>query len=225
MGYSWIEVNISNPILSDIINEIHDNLDLLYDDLEINRRDWESDEEVEDSHMSTIKTAIEHADDMNYCRTHYTDHKTNDLDGYYVSHDESYNLTEDTDHDVTYDSLYKVDAYDDHYNNRLYDHYTGHRDNVNLTHRATNYIGYDINDNVTHLNSEKTTVKKSKNLSKNFKDNSNERSSHFTEHKNSKNNPWNSTLNTTLFDGRMENDYQLYYTNVGCSSHNHRRGY
>jgi len=99
MAYTWTTVTSGSTLIQDeIMDEIHSYLNSLYSELELDPHSWgynaSEDMKEDDTYMSEIKTAIEYADEMNYCRTHYAEHRSLDLSDYNAGKDTTHFTTQ-----------------------------------------------------------------------------------------------------------------------------------
>jgi len=99
---------------------------------------------ISNESLAEIKEDIILADEMNYCRTHYTDHRSSDYATYDITRNLDHNDTEKSIHYADENSDYNATQRTTHYDSRLHTH--------NVTHDSTKHISVDSSQNSTHLN-------------------------------------------------------------------------
>ena len=128
MGYSWTSISKGDKILTDHWNEIKNNLDDLYSDLQLSSWDWEYfpvslGSLIKYDHLSELRDATDYADDQNYCRDHNGTYNVTVLDGedvsflsgdfgtYYNNQHTTYKNDHNTGYDSGDDSTYESSHY------------------------------------------------------------------------------------------------------------------
>jgi len=168
MGFSWIPP-IGSDVEDSIMDEIQNNLRTLYmTDLDIQppagtvidywplNFDVGEGDEVDDTHMSRIKTAVDYANYMNYCRTHYADHRDTDNPSYDIGRDDTHDTSRLATHDSTKQTVHYTTRQTTHYTTRLYNHNTSHDDALHTSRRDTHNTSQDQNKNVTIKDAERS---------------------------------------------------------------------
>jgi len=178
MGFSWTTPSSggSSIINDSTLDEIQTHLDTLFGDVNYDRptctyEDINADNFISNESLAEIKEDIILADEQNYCRTHYADHRSVDYTTYDMGYDADHNTTEKTTHYSDENSDYNATQRTTHYVSRLathnishnttqhssvdssqqsayfYDHHAGHYAGENLTVKSSNY-----NNNVNYAN-------------------------------------------------------------------------
>jgi hypothetical protein len=142
MAFSWTNtVSPGEVIENEIYAEIYDNLDSLYNsidrsDLITDRPDINDYDLITNEVLTDIKDEVVVIDELNYCRTHYDNHRIADYVTYNVDHDADQNTSEKSDHDSTHQST----------------HYATHDD----THNTTKWISHNVTHDVARCLTEYT---------------------------------------------------------------------
>jgi len=132
MGYSWTPINVGDYIKAAHFNEIKDNLEDLYEDLQLAPPSWtyfpvSPGQYIKADHIQELRDKTDYADDMNYCRQEntakYSTDKSSDEGSYHndlhSGVDNSYKGTVKSDYNPGHDGSYDSSV-DDGYNSGLY---------------------------------------------------------------------------------------------------------
>ena len=115
MGFSWTPINVGDEVKAVHINEIKDNIDTIYSDLELSPRDWSelpvsAGDPIRSAELQELRDAIDYADDQNYCRSHdatyYSGDDADDKEGVDGAYHSGYNNGYDPGVDGSYKTGY-----------------------------------------------------------------------------------------------------------------------
>jgi hypothetical protein len=150
MGFSWTTPSSGGEsIINDsTLDQIQTHLVTLFGDVDYDRptcsyEDINADDHISNESLAEMKEDIILADEMNTCRTHYTDHRSSDYATYDVGRDLDHNDTEKTTHYSDENSDYNATQRTTHYTSRLATH--------NITHNSTQHVSVDSGHQSVHL--------------------------------------------------------------------------
>ena len=111
MGFSWSTVLVGDKATDGIFQELCDNLDTLYSNLELSAHSWvnipTTGQNITATLVTEIRSVTDNADDQNKCRTHYADHDAAYQDGekttHWLNHNSNDQETHDSGIDITHD--------------------------------------------------------------------------------------------------------------------------
>lgn len=129
MGFSWTPITqYITEIAAAHQNEIKENIDIVYSDLDLSQYGWEYlpvnvDDEMLHEHFQEMRDAIDYADDMNYCRSHDTGYNADDdaiargvvYTAQNSGYDSGYKAGVDGSYQSGVDGAYRSTVYSGHY--------------------------------------------------------------------------------------------------------------
>ena len=187
MAYSWIPIIAGQKISVPEYTELQNNLDdLLTNFLELTDYDWGytavQNEPIQGELVREIRTAVDYADDMNYCRTHNSSEKTTYNNALKTDHDAGLcpleksslntghlNIHYITDYGI-HDTLHYETDDTDHLNAE-YSSVLGSHNSINIPgHNSSHHTSKYYSKEVTHNASERSSVNNERNQSANTSD-------------------------------------------------------
>lgn len=159
MGFSWTPINVGDKTKADHYNEVKTNIDTVYSDLALTPRSWTEfpvsvSNHIRSAESQELRTAIDYADDQNYCRDHngtyHAPVDSVDKEGVDASYDLAIYSGEETGYNPVHDAGIDSDHDEGYDANHCPGYCIGYNQGVDADYRGTNKFTNDADDHTTY---------------------------------------------------------------------------